>query len=403
MYTWEQWVDEVIVGLTDRQPDDDLFTEAQAAYVRARMASELAANADLYALHQNRYTALRRKLVGYTTTLEPAAQQTAVRTLITDVVPDNNLFIVACAYWIKAHLTAEINRNAAEGGNWLGRYKEMRTKLLGYSHSYANLAALEVEVKKLMLVDGLADNGSTFQTAQLAAAVSDLQGLASWFNAQVAAAAADLTGLRARVLKEIRAGAIELQNFIDAYRVGHTTVFKAEDVTASGAASRGLLPEQARLREVWVTYPDELGDTSSRRVEAVRIPWELRHTELICGEGDRALIAYDPGLTNFLVTPALVADEVELEIVYDGLKFDFSYDDTVPFDEGAAVAVRFYVNSKMGLELGDPIQTVREYERHFRDRLALLYIEAKDRAEMPAMIPVVPIPAQPIPTEEDEE
>lgn len=383
MFTWGQWVQEVISRLTDKEPDNAAFTEAQAEYVKARMASELNYSADLYAIHQNRYTALRRKLVGFATTLNQAQQRTAVRDLITDTVPDNALFALACSYWVKAHLKGEINASPAEGQSWMQRYQAARMKLLGYQHTFANVAALRTAVNSLLLVDGAEDNATTFTHAHIDAAAADLQGLATWFNTQVEAAAADLRSLRMRVLKEIRAAVIAMQELIDPYREGQVSVLTEADGIAIGTRATQLtMPEQARLREAWVTWPDGDGVTLCRRAEAFLVRWEDRHREMLCGSRKCAQIAIDPGTRKLLVTPALVSGEIELELVWDGLKLSFGDGDPVTFDEGTANAAAHYVNGKMALELGDAITVSREYERAFLDAQQMLYLETRDRGSV---------------------
>lgn len=379
MYTWSEFIDEVVRRLTDKKPDNAAFTEAQAEYVKARMASELTYQADLYAIHQNRYTSLRRKLAGYATTLSQSDQRTAVRAMITDTVPDNNQFALACYYWLKANLKMEVNTTPAEGTGWQQLYRAQRIKLLGFAHTYADAAALKAAVLAYMAVDGANEYASSFTDSHLAVVVADLQGLATWFNRQVDAAAADLQSLRDRVVKETRAGVIELQNMVESFKAGQVSILTESDAVPNGSASLLTLPEQAAVKEAWLTWPDDEGVTVCRRCEALLVPWERRFEEMLCGTQTCPQISIDPYGRRALVTPALKADEIELELVWDGLKLSFGDNDPVPFDEGVAQAVSHYVNSRLALELGDTVAVAREYERLFLDRQQLLYLEARDR------------------------
>ncbi len=518
---WANFINEVLARLSDTAPTNATFTEAQAAYVRARMALELDRDKDAYAIHQNRYTALRRRLVGYSTTLNAGAQVTAVRALVADITAGNTQFALACSYWIKAHQVNDLDRDAA--GGWMARFMEQRRRLLGYTPTFADLAALKAAVTPYLSLDAPGSGQNAWYEAQLAAADSELRGLLSWFTAQVAAAAADLVSLRARVMKEIRTAAIVLQEYVPAYVVGHRTTVTFNDVMEEGAASAGTLPDGAALREAWMLYREnvwdatatyeaadevwfpgvpsaivsgagtaeangeylatasnwtngqaaflkgtayiflEAGDTwtignngealdyynsidvdtggmpwgrtysfislsgtapaptvtegttirgagyyrataattasespysavskwvaisevkADPRVPAVRVGWDDRYPVLIYRTDSDPAPAYAVARNgrDYLVIPALIEDETELELVWDGKKLDFKDTDETPFDEAAAGAAALRVQSELASEFGLSVAEARDFERRFNDRMGECYVETNQRA-----------------------
>lgn len=380
--TWEEFKDAVINRITDKKPDDAAFSEAQAEYVRARLALELDGDNNAYTIHQNRYTSLRRKLAGYLTTLDAAAQRTAVKALVSDMAPDNTTFALACSYWVKAHTVNEVNRNPQEAGSWMSMYRSTRRRLLGFAHSFADPAALRAAVQPFLAVDMLSDNLTSFLDAQLAAVVSDLQGLGGWFNQQVTASKADLEGLHDRVEKEIRSAVIILQQHVEIYKKGQDTTYTEGQVTPEGFCSSGALPDQAQIREAWIVYPDpddEGAATTCRRREAVLVPWTDRHAVMLCRECEYPMIAIDPYGRDFLVSPPLIDGEVELELKWDGLKLSFEDADDTPLDESAADAVALQVQSKLAVEFGDGVTVARELAKQADDRMGFCYIEANRR------------------------
>lgn len=375
--TWQEFIDAVVRRLSDGQPAEPMFTEAIAEYLRARIAQELRGDKDGYAIHQNRYTALRRKLCGFLTTRDDATLRADVRLMVSGIVPDDKLFALACSYWVQAHGVGQVNRNQEEAGAWMGMYRQRRTELLGFTPSFANTAALRAQVEPLLVTSALSDNLSAYLDAQLEAAKSDLVGLAQWVNQQIAAAKADLESLHERVEKEIRSAVIGAQELVTVYQIGQVTTLAEDDVTADGLASIGSLPEQAALREAWMVWPD--GADRRRRRRCTQVAWEGRDDLLVNAETSTPLIAIDPYARAFLVAPALVEDEIELDLHWDGVKLDFESTDATPFDEGLAEAVALRVQAALAPEFGDAAALAREYTRQANDRIGLLYVETLRR------------------------
>lgn len=375
-YTWQQFIDAVIERLSDGKPSEAMFTEAVACYVNARIAQDLRGDKDGYAIHQNRYSSLRRKLSGFATLRTDNTLRTDVRALLTDVAPSNELFALACSYWLQAHGVGAINRNPEEAGSWMAMYRQRRVQLLGFSPSFADTAALRAAVNPLMTTSALSDNLSAYMDAQLEAAKSDLVGLGGWVNQQIAAAKADLQSLGDRVAKEIRAAVIGMQELITVYRLGQVSTIEYADLTADGFAMRGTLPEQAAIREAWII---DKAQPECGRVRCSQISWECRHDFLICAEPSEPTIAIDPYGKMFIVGPAIREDVTALELHWDGVRITFNGSDTVPLDEGAVEAVALRVQAQLALEFGDGQAVAREYNRLADQRMGLLYTETLRR------------------------
>lgn len=472
--TWQQFIDAVTARLSDAKPSEGMFTEAVAEYLRARIALELRGDKDGYALSQNRYTSLRRKLAGFATARSDTTLRADVRSLVAPVAPSDALFAVACSYWVQAHGVGAINRNVEEAGSWMAMYRQRRVELLGYTPSFANIAALRAAVEPL-LISGFTENLPSYYETHLQTARSDLTGLAQWVDQQIAAAKADLAGLQEKVTKEIRSAVIGIQELIRMYQIGQTTTIAADSVAVDGLASAGILPEQAAIREAWMVFsrggevvrvtgagsPAVNGDfyeadtfggkprffrvgyenqdagqivydfdrwiltadfpigsptvpryiaisnaghpadveewvvdddavaplpvltrvsaPRPKRVRCMQVPWEARYDLLTEAEAATPQIAIDPYAKSFIVAPALVEDASHLEIMWDGVRLNFSAGDSTPFDEGMAEAVALKVQAAMAPEFGDATAVAREFARLADERVGLLYVETLRR------------------------
>lgn len=151
-YTWAEWKALVLKALTDRKPDDTVFTNAAAEYVQAKLAQQRG-DGNAYALHQNRYTALRRAMAGYQTTLADSALKTAVKLLLRDAPASTTntdlVFNQAVADYVRAQL--DRGNEAA-----MGRFAQARLRLMGYETAQSD-GMLQTAVK-VYLTDGKADD-----------------------------------------------------------------------------------------------------------------------------------------------------------------------------------------------------------------------------------------------------
>lgn len=405
-WTWADFIDGVIRRVTDNQANDPSLTEAQTEYVRARLAMSRNDTA-AYQIHQNRYTAMRRKLLGYQTAMTAQQQADAVRLLISNATASDTLFEQATGYFVKAQIRRDADNDTGAAKAFMDDYLEIRnTRLLGYTYSQ-NDAALLAAVQNAIYVTTNTNPNIPYLTAQTAAARRDLESQVNWFNAQVAAAYSDLASLYDRVVKEIRAGAIMLQQVVQGYRAGHVTMFDNSNTTVQGFAATAALPPGAQVRDAWIVFPpaavrvvtpdlisegqsggiskgqmaDLLTNTADcRRQQCVAVPWEERQRAMVARETNWPLISVqNPQAATFLVAGQLDANQRRLELTWDGQRLDFGLQDLVPFDEGAAQAVANFVQMMLAQEYGDPQPAVQNYERLWLRRQAELYVEFGDR------------------------
>lgn len=280
---------------------DTLFTEAVVEFVRSKLGNEGSGQ---------RFAALKRELAGFGTTLNDGQIQGAVRTILSDGARTNTMFAKACALYARAEIAREIDARDQEGiqsakavaDKCAADYRELRIRLAGFTHTFANAAALLTEVKKYLPVDQVRTNTDTFLSvivanaaedlqslnawidAQISTAKTELQGVGTWINAEIANAKSDLEGvdvwlnnqiatakadlialddwinrqieaakadveaLKDRVDRELRAAVINLQDYIRAYTVGHSRTIVEGDIEQDGNASLGRLPEDSQLR-----------------------------------------------------------------------------------------------------------------------------------------------------------
>lgn len=377
-YTWKQFVDGVISRLSDRVPDESAYAEALAEYVKARIAMRFGKGAEEYALHENRWTSLKRKLSGFGTSTNAAGRLTAVRDLIKDIAPDDEQFVMACYYYVKGHVVHDVNRNGQDSAAWTARYSELRLRLLGHTTTL-NEADLKAAVLELVGTDGVGSTMDAWVSRMIKSARSDIEGFAAWLSSQIEAAAAEVSAMRSRIEDEIRNAVTLVQQYADTYCEGQVANITNADTVPNGYASLGQLPAGARPREVWVLYPDpEDADVTFRRVEACVVPWS-ENFELISRKTCTPLISIDRYGKTFLCTPQLSDGEIELEIKWDGVRTDFADDDVVTFDDKVMEVVALGVRSALAREENSRVTQSREFGGEFMSRLGDLLIEANER------------------------
>ncbi len=159
-------------------------------------------------------------------------------------------------------------------------------------------------------------------------------------------------GIEVQRARWIRDGVIDLQRFIRAYRIGHTTNYVVADLTAKGYAHLGSLPEQCKPKAFYTVSLVPKSDTTLPDPNVARnrmdyVAWEDRQAMIDARyERRRYTYAISPFSRQFMVHP-LVNDESYLLLVWDGMKMDFADGDTVVFPIQAAEAVASYVTWKI--------------------------------------------------------
>lgn len=394
-YSWADFKTAVIPFLTDRTPTDANFAAAVTEYVRARMQRDIIGDKDLYAITQNRYTAMRRALAGYLTAADSATLKAAVLAQLSEGSRTNAQVVQAVAYYVRAELAREVDARGevattTSGGQAMGissscraDYQRLRLRLCGFAHTLAG--GLGAAVANLLPVDSQRLNSTTYIATLEATAVEDIQSLGAWIDAQIAAAKDDLQALSDRVQKEIRAGVIDLTQKIRAYQVGNEDTFIEADIETRGNAALGSLadiyPDGAQLREAWIMYPAETcGTAACNQRPCQLVPWNDRTEKMICANVCAPQIAISPKGDDFVVTPALVDGKIALRVVVDGTKLLFDDGDVTALDEEAARAVGKYVNAELATEWGDPLAQQQILRAAYLSERTRLYLKHKDRA-----------------------
>jgi hypothetical protein len=396
-YTYAQWKAVVRTLLSDRPADDALFALAVSHWVQAQAALQQFGDEKGYALHLNSYKAKRRRLLGYSFSGNLAALQLAVKTLMRDPAPSNDLFAQACAAYVKAEIAREVNRDPALYDSMRRTFLERRLRLAGFAHAYSDSAALQAAVNAFLPVDAQRLNTEAYVQALTKNAVADLQGFGTWIDAQIEQAKADIVGLGARVDAEIRQGMIDLQNFIPALAKGHITRITEDDVQAFGNGVQGSLPDMdMQITAAHLVYVgEEVGAAPEEMVDAVAsqdrqrkacfpVPWRDRHVEIAASQDCTPRFAFSPQSQEFVLSPPIRTGEHELELTWNGIRIEWQDTDVVLFDEEAAKAVSQWVNKELSTELGDPLSTQREYINDYVRTRRSLYLKMRAAGEIRA-------------------
>ena len=150
----------------------------------------------------------------------------------------------------------------------------------------------------------------------------------------------DEDGQEGFLTAKIKQGCIDIQQFVPRYRANNESIYLPEDLVVEGAASRGVLPQQALIRDVWFWAV-----AKTTRYPVVDFPYDRRF-ELVNGletlPDNQGRIAKDPSAYTFYLYPE-VKDDNAISIFWDGIKTDYGDDEHVPFDLQAAGAVAAYV------------------------------------------------------------
>lgn len=405
---WSDFILGVTQRLTETLPTEATFTEAQAAYVKARLVLDnLAPRQDttaIYTLNQNRYTSLRRKLAGFLTTQSPTTQQANVSALVTSGTATDKLFESAVTLYLKAQIARDLENDAELAVQFLAQYEEMKfKKLLGYQYT-GSTGTLTANVTQRLISTTTSPGNATYISDMVLDSYSALMGIAASFNANVAAAAADLQSLNNRVVNEIRAAVIRIQEIIPGYQVGQVSTFNRVNTSQIGHARTGVLPPQAQIQEariIQVPNPGAVGSivplfqssnpplgtaarllVDSKSDPVTVIPWEQRYRAMVERRSRQRMISISPDCQYFMVPNDTLNWENMLSIEWNGLALNFINTDTVPFDEGVMQAAGFYVQAELALEFGDPEKTVADYRQRFLDRQSLLKVEMDKRGSV---------------------
>ncbi len=165
---------------------------------------------------------------------------------------------------------------------------------------------------------------------------------------------ADRRGIEKFKSRMIRNSVVDLQRFIPGYRKGHTKIYGSADLIVQEHAQLGAIPSGATPQAFYIfsSKADSAGvrHPLCQRNRLRYVPWALRQS-MIC---DPSLFTYtyaiSPDGRSFYTHP-LLNEETELQLVWTGLKQDFSNFDEVPFPEEAAEASAAYAKWRILLEV----------------------------------------------------
>lgn len=213
---------------------------------------------------------------------------------------------------------------------------------------------------------------------------------------------ADRRGLedfRARAMKN---AAVNLQRFITAYQVGHTTTYLEADLDTQEYAMIGNLPTGAIPHAFYIysTAVDSEGDAHPDCNRNRLDYWDWNNRQfLICNNCEKRLYAYSiaPQGRMFIIRP-LLNDDTKLLLVWQGIKSEFDDADVVPWPEAAAEAVTAFVKWRILLEIDkNPALAQTQFAiwstarlALFRDEQEKLDAEKKDQEYPSSIAPAAP-------------
>lgn len=191
---------------------------------------------------------------------------------------------------------------------------------------------------------------------------------------------ADRAGIELYRPAILRQAVIRIQSLIPELRVGHEVIYYPSDLVVEGHASRGVLPPQAAIRDIWLVKLHQDG-RSCFRFQTMQWPWKDRFA-LVNGKvpinGGQSYFSIDPQGYEFMVFPQ-VFDCWLISLFYDGQKLDFQDGELTPFTEMMAGAVADYMKSEIKREVDTDLALKRDYMQSFQDKTSLLHLDMRDR------------------------
>lgn len=191
-------------------------------------------------------------------------------------------------------------------------------------------------------------------------------------------------GVQPLIDQWIRAGAVDLQTYIEYFRSTHVDILEESELTPSGYAHRGDLPDgEPLLFRVYETAVED-GDTPGCKYADLNlVPWP-RIAQMICGEVEECprVVALDPRGKSYVVAPALTATE-RLRVDWAGIKQSFTDDDVVAFDESSALAVSEYVMARLCRTVDRDLNLAMSYDQSYARERRKLYLKYQYRKFVP--------------------
>ena len=181
----------------------------------------------------------------------------------------------------------------------------------------------------------------------------------------------------------IRQGVIDMQTYVERYRIGHETLYSPQDTVREGYASRGVKPPNSAIQDAYLVNHDN-ENASARYPLRHDVDWGDRfmlvHGKYTTNDGHGA-IAIDPQGYTFYVFP-FVGDDWLLSLNWNGIKADFQDNEYVPFDEPMAMGIAEFVKAKMAREVEQNLNLHDSYMRSYEMKRRELYVTAREFASV---------------------
>lgn len=363
---WSDFKALVLKLMTDSAPADGsarLFVEAIARYVRARAVLEIIGRGNealaLAKTHENEFRRLRCKLAGRTCTLSDADLVTAVRARLIETKVDDAMAVSAIGEYVKSRLALKVDEEPELAAAYAANWGSVRLRMLGHTLTIER-AVMKTQVRTYLGDDAYrlseADSTEALIDAHAERAADEIEALKAWVELTILAGREEFEAVKRRVDEEMINGVIDLQTHIEGLRDGNFSRYTIDDVLPDGYASRGKIPENCRPVAAWIEYPeaDDEEDTEDgmpegcAKVACVPVPWS-RVQSMKCVQTCEPWIAFERTGRCFTVGPALVEDEIEFLLQWEGIKQSYADADETPFDRQAAQAVAYYIESKLAV------------------------------------------------------
>jgi len=168
----------------------------------------------------------------------------------------------------------------------------------------------------------------------------------------------------------------EMQELLPVLRVGHQTIYQANDLAIDGLCSRFVLPPGSvtGIKIIRAEMKDDgLTITEARHATTV-LPFEdldkMRHGQLDVSHGN-GYVCVDPERYTAWVYPSIDADMM-VHVWWNGVKSDYAGGDQVPYTRMVAEAVAFFVRAEMRRGNEEEIGLFNSYLGSYRrKRLAI--------------------------------
>lgn len=202
---------------------------------------------------------------------------------------------------------------------------------------------------------------------------------------------ADRDGIDTFKDRWLRQGLIQCQRTVPRYCNGHEAIYLPQDFVTEGYASRGVMPPDARLQDMWLCHIVTQENSAGKRVPTKgphctrhgmdRWPWadrfELVNRMAPIATG-RGLYSIDPQGYTFYVYPQ-VWDFWMLSLWWEGLRIDFQDEAETPFDESLAGVIALFLKAQISREVNTDLNAFTSYMSDYDKQKKLLYAGAREK------------------------